>query len=151
MLTCCSRRQSALICLWDCWIDFRRLQNDVSIYEPIMLTSLEKAALDMLLDKPGGQFEILRGQLAHAKVGRREFSSVGFFTYFIVPSDAEVRRDIPNMELRDVVAEFPDVKHGAGFVLFVRDGVINMLEGFTYDEPWPEKLSEFRLSKYKGT
>lgn len=112
-----------------------------------MLTPLEKAVLEMLLDGPGEQFEILQKQLAHAQVGRREFSGAGFFTYFIVPSGIAIWREMPNLELRDVEAEFPNLKHGAGFVLFVRDGVIKMLEGFTYDETWPENISEFRLFK----
>ena len=78
----------------------------------------------------------------------RRFSGVGFFTDFVVPTDAAVQRDLPNMEIGDVGAEFPCVQHGAGFVLFIRDGVVRMLEGYTYDEPWPEKTDEFSLKRY---
>ena len=113
-----------------------------------MLTSLEKAVLDMMLDKPGKEFEAIRQQLAHATVGARKFSGVCFFTDFVVPSDASVCRDLPNMEIGGVGAEFPDLKHGAGFVLFIRDGVVSMLEGFTYDEPWSDKTDEFKLFKH---
>jgi hypothetical protein len=112
-----------------------------------MLTPLEKAVLDMMLEKPGEQIEIIRQQLAHAQVERREFTGAGFFTHFIVPSDAAVRRDLPDMEIGNVGTEFPGVQHGAGFVLFIRDGVITMLEGYTYDEPWPEKTDEFSLKR----
>jgi hypothetical protein len=49
------------------------------------------------------------------------------------------------MEISDVGAEFPNLRHGAGFVLSIRDGVVTMMEGFTYDEPWPESQNEFRL------
>ncbi|MFZ2641327.1 MAG: hypothetical protein WA117_10050 [Verrucomicrobiia bacterium] len=113
-----------------------------------MLTSLEKAVLDMMLDKPGAEFEVIRQQLAHATVKDRNLSGVGFFTDFVVPTDTTVLRDLPNMEIGGIEAEFPDLKHGAGFVLFIRDGVIRMLEGYTYDEPWPEKIDEFRLSRH---
>jgi hypothetical protein len=41
--------------------------------------------------------------------------------------------------------------HGAGFVLFVDDGVISFLEGFTYDEPWPEDAGSFELWYLKGS
>lgn len=115
-----------------------------------MLTSLEKAVLDMMLDKTGEQFEVIRQQLAHAQVGRREFSGVGFFTHFIVPSAAAVRRDLPNMEVDGVGAEFPSLQHGAGFLLFVRGGVITMLEGYTYDEAWPERIDDFRVFRYEA-
>jgi hypothetical protein len=43
------------------------------------------------------------------------------------------------MEISDVGAEFPNLRHGAGFVLSIRDGVVTMMEGFTYDAPWPGK------------
>jgi hypothetical protein len=49
------------------------------------------------------------------------------------------------MTLGDIGADIPGLAHGAGFVLFVRGGVISMLEGFSYDEKWPESISEFKL------
>jgi hypothetical protein len=67
-----------------------------------------------------------------------------------VLADAGVRRDLPDMHIGDVGAEFPALKHGAGFVLFVRGGVITMLEGYTYDEAWPERTDEFRLFRHQA-
>jgi hypothetical protein len=80
-------------------------------------------------------------------VFKREFSGVGFFTEFALPSDAQVKRDVADMSLGDIGAELPGLKHGAGFVLFTRGGSVTMLEGFTYDENWPEKTDEFKLFK----
>ena len=37
------------------------------------------------------------------------------------------------------------LRHGAGFVLFVDDGQLAMLEGFSYDGPWPQDIKEFSL------
>ena len=115
-----------------------------------MLTPLEKAVLDAMLDKSGEPFETVRQQLAQATVAKREFSGVGFFTHFVVPADARVRHDLPPMEIGDVGAEFPSLQHGAGFLLFIRDGIVSMLEGFTYDEPWPTNTDEFRVHKQKA-
>jgi hypothetical protein len=115
-----------------------------------MFTPLEKAVLDAMLDKPGEPFETVRKQLAHAAIEKREFSGVGFFTHFVVPPDAPVRRNLPNEEIGDIGAEFPTLQHGAGFLLFIRDGVVSMLEGFTYDEPWPTNTDEFKVHKQKA-
>jgi len=115
-----------------------------------MLTPLEKTVLDAMLDMPGEPFDTVRKQLTHAAIAKREFSGVGFFTYFIVPPDAPVRRDLPNKEISHVGAQFPSLQHGAGFVLFIRDGVISMLEGFTYDEPWPTNTDNFKVHKRDG-
>jgi hypothetical protein len=114
------------------------------------LTSLEKAVLETMLEKPSEYSEAIKQQLAAVIVARRELTGVGFFTNFIVPTDVTVRRDLPNMELTGVVAEFPNLEHGAGFVLFIRDGVVRMLEGYTFDENWPNKTDEFKLSRTKA-
>ncbi len=111
-----------------------------------MLTALEKSVLDMLLDKQGEPFDTLRRQLSCATVSKREFTGVGFFTKFSLPDEAQVRHTVPDMTLGGVGAEVPGLKHGAGFILFVRDGVVSMLEGYTYvDDQWPERTDEFKL------
>jgi len=38
-----------------------------------------------------------------------------------------------------------DLEHGAVFVLFVENGAIYVLEGFSYDEKWPEAMTNFEL------
>jgi hypothetical protein len=50
--------------------------------------------------------------------------------------------------LSKCLGEMQGLVHGAGFVLFVRDGRIDTLEGFSYDEPWPQQVSKFNL-KYQ--
>src|SRR5262249_45426648 len=110
-----------------------------------MLTELERAVLDMLLAGETPALAILRQQLDQAAVQSREFSGVGFFTHFTIPPA------VPRLPLSDrlifgaVEAELNSLAHGAGFVLFVEDGKLSMLEGYTYDEPWPESLGPFRL------
>ena len=56
---------------------------------------------------------------------------------------------LDNMSLTfgDVVADIPGVKNGGlGFFLYVRDGYLHKLEGYTYGEDWPSNVSNFRLS-----
>jgi len=111
-----------------------------------MLTPLEKAVIDALLQKSGEPFESIRQQLAHSSVTKREHTGVGFFTEFTLPADAPVRRDLPDATLGNVGAELPGVQHGAGFLLFIRGGVVTMFEGYTYvDDQWSERIDEFRV------
>jgi hypothetical protein len=42
-----------------------------------------------------------------------------------------------DFHIGDVSGELEGLANGAGFVLFIRDGRLKMLEGFTFDEPWP--------------
>ena len=43
--------------------------------------------------------------------------------------------------------DFPGVKYGSGYVLFVKDGFITMLEGYTYGEVWPDKITGYKAAK----
>jgi len=44
-----------------------------------------------------------------------------------------------------VTARIDGVEHSAGFLLWLSDGLIEMLEGFTYVGPWPDDEREFTL------
>jgi hypothetical protein len=48
--------------------------------------------------------------------------------------------------LSDIHIEVANIAVGAGIVLFVREGAIDFLEGYTYDEPWPDNLELVSLS-----
>ncbi len=49
----------------------------------------------------------------------------------------------PNLELGDTHAKLEGLKLGAGFVMFIRDGLIKTLECYTYDEPWPISITTY--------
>jgi hypothetical protein len=109
-----------------------------------VLSDLEQAVLDKLLVGDSDVLATLREQINGAKLARREYTGAGFYCDIEVDSRAPTVRG--NLELGDVSAVIPSLKHGAGFLLFVRDGRVTMLEGFTYDEPWPDSVRGFSLS-----
>jgi hypothetical protein len=79
----------------------------------------------------------LREQLGRARIGDIHLTGVGFF------ADIEVPEDAPRAEGADFVGGSADIElvgvpHGAGCVLFVRDGRSSLLEGFAYDGTWAE-------------
>jgi hypothetical protein len=110
-----------------------------------MLTPLEKAVLDVMLDRPGEPYATLRQHLAHAVITKREFSGVGFFTSFMIPNDAPVRRDLADTVIQDVAADISGLEHGASFMLFIRNGVLSMLEGVAPTGEWPKDTHDFRV------
>jgi hypothetical protein len=110
---------------------------------------LELAVLTMLLDGSHPLLTRLRDQIPRLSVVSRELSGVGFFTHFAVltPHDA-----VPeSLAFGDVEATIEGLRNGAGFVLFVTGGAISMLEGYTYDEPWPEMVGAFTLRYWEPT
>jgi hypothetical protein len=107
------------------------------------LNALEEAVLDMLLAGEHPALAKLRSQARKARLVGRELSGVGFFCNFAVEDDVpSVGGDF---QIADVHGELDGLSHGAGFVLFVCAGRLRMLEGFTFDEPWPPQVSGFRL------
>lgn len=111
---------------------------------PMLLTRLESDLMRLLLAGDHPVLAQLRHQLETARVVNRELSGVGFFTTFAV--DAPPVANAPKkFWLGDVHGAMAKVRHGAGFVLFVDEGRLNMLEGFTYDDPWPESCEDVEL------
>lgn len=104
------------------------------------LTVLEAAVLEKLLTDEHKVLRGLRDQLSNARVKSREMSGAGFFTEFEWPGDVEpVAGASRCIRFGDVHAELEGLEHGAGFVLFVDDGVVTMLEGYSYASVWPEE------------
>lgn len=110
------------------------------------LTALERSVMERVLcgEHPG--LAVLRAQLAVAEVEQRQMTGTGFFTKISLPSDvapAAVRSS--RIALGDVQAEIGGLQLGAGFVIFIVAGRLDTLEGFSYGEPWPEKVAGFTL------
>ncbi len=103
----------------------------------IAFEEFEKKVMDKLLFGNDPNLEKLRIQYSNARIETREFSGVGFFTNFSVADDAQKIVGKQNLQISDLSAELENVKNGVGFILFISDGYLKCLEGFTFDEPWP--------------
>jgi len=114
------------------------------------MESLEKSVMAMLLAGDDAVLGILRQQFDASWIANREFSGAGFFTTYGVPAASPLTPSKRNFSFGDVGAVMDGVRDGVGFVLHVKDGLISCLEGYTYDEPWPETISSFSLSYLTG-
>jgi hypothetical protein len=109
------------------------------------LTSLEHDVIEALLKADHPVFDSLRLQFARCRAVSREYTGVGFFTTLAVPASVSPA-GVDGLALSDVHAELVGLEHGAGFVLWVEQGLLNQLEGFTYDgQPWPEAVPGHRV------
>ena len=106
----------------------------------------ERKVMELIArEKPEFSGKIM-AQYNKCRVTGREFTGHGFYTDFEVTDPADSLGEGYCNELGNLHVEFPGVSVGAGFVLFVRNGFIELLEGFIYgDEPWPERITEFRV------
>lgn len=109
------------------------------------LTSFEEAVIEKLLNGDNPVLGILRTQSQLGSVATRDATGVGFYTSFTIPADAP-RLMVDDFQLEDVGAEVDGLEHGAGFVLYVQGGALHLLEGYSYDEPWPDEIGNFQLA-----
>jgi hypothetical protein len=110
------------------------------------LSFLEHEVIATVLRPDHPVFEALRLQFDWCEAAARELTGAGFFTELSIPIDAAPAPVTPGLlHLSGVVAEVDGLKHGAGFVLWIENGVLATLEGFSYDEPWPERVNGYSL------
>jgi len=93
---------------------------------------LEIAVLHAILAETPEWRTGLEQQLNGATVLSRQNTGVGFFTLIVVPAQAS-RVGCPNALGHDVHAQVPGLTYGLGFVLFLKDGRLRMLEGYAVD------------------
>jgi hypothetical protein len=114
------------------------------------IESLERDALQHLLQGDDPTLAILREQLKRATPKQREMSGVGFFTEFEMPDAVPRIAGDPSTRFGDVVADIEGLAHGVGFLLFVDAGKLTMLEAYTFGEPWPETVGHYNLRYLNG-
>ena len=114
------------------------------------LTILEEQVLQKLLRGDDELLSVLRQQAQQVRVTLRKMTGVGFFTTLDVPAEAPRVKDRPKFQLGDVNGTADNVKDGLGFLLYVTDGALSMLEGYTYDEPWPDEVRGLVLTYSTG-
>lgn len=100
-------------------------------------TELETAVLHAIFAETPDLRNELESQFKTAKVIARENSGVGFFTKISVSEDVPPVA-CPSPLGREIGASVQGLDHGMGFVLFLKDGRLRTLEGFTYDDPTAE-------------
>lgn len=109
------------------------------------LTKFERAVLNKLLTGDHPVLSTLRAQAQAASLAAREYTGAGFFLSFDVPPEAPVLAT-RNFHFGDVNAAVDGLQYGAGFVIFVRGGRLDTLEGYSYEEPWPNEIRNFKLT-----
>lgn len=109
------------------------------------LNEFEREVLTKLLAGDHPVLDVLRAQAQAACLASREYTGAGFFLSFDVPPDAPLLAT-KDFQFGDVNAFVDGLQYGAGFVLFIRGGRLDTLEGYSYEEHWPKEIHEFKLS-----
>ena len=109
------------------------------------LSEFEHAIIEKIIQGCVQDYKILSVQLENCQVSGREMTGCGFFTELEV--DRSMAQPVvgDSTNLSGVGAKIPGLRHGAGFVLFLKGGYFDFLEGFSYEELWPSSIEKFEL------
>jgi hypothetical protein len=123
------------------------------IMNKLKLTSLEHDVLNALLAGDDPVLSLLRDQLEQAISISREETGVGFFLMFELPRNVKKTFEINHAVkssfcFGDVDASINGLNNGAGFLIWVTDGCLRQLEGYTYGDAWPSNVDNY-IIKYR--
>lgn len=100
---------------------------------------LMKEVMNMLLDGDSEELKKLKKQFINSKK-IEENSSVGFYINFEVEDDEIYKIENKTFQLGNVYGSVDGQYASVGFILFVKNGKLLMLEGYTNGsiEEWPD-------------
>ena len=110
---------------------------------------LENAVMELIRNENGELGEAIYQQFTISGVLSREYTGAGFFLNFKIDEKATSAIRRGRLVISGPEAEIEGLEYGAGFTLFVSDGFITTLEGFSYGEPWPQDITKFVVRPFK--
>ncbi len=115
---------------------------------PDFLTELERTVLAFLLQEDSDENQLLMQQLASSTLESRENNGYGVYTNFEVP-EVVLRCAQESFELGDVSVVLSGQL--CGFILFVREGKVEFLEGFPLGgDEWPSTENIEKVTRFKS-
>ena len=103
--------------------------------------------IDVLTALLGSVESAVRDQVAQCRVIKREFTGVGLFSDLVVVQHPPAPSATWDWKwvTGDVYLDHPDLNHGAGAMVLVKDGLLCLLECFTYSDPWPDDMESWSI------
>jgi len=92
------------------------------------LWPIEREVLEITATEYSGSVEAMRRQIDTAQVTSFENSGAGFFSDLAVADDAPVL--LENSPLSGAYGSVLGIEHGMGFIVFLKDGRLSMIEGY---------------------
>ena len=112
----------------------------------MLLNDLEKMVLKKCLESFDVYIKEEKLFFSDIQITERRFTGVGFFTDIEESEKLRIEAKNPPRVWGDFYARLNSTDD-TGYLVFIENGYINCIEGYTYEEVWPEnihKIEEFR-------
>jgi len=112
-------------------------------------TELEKAVIQRML--ADHELKPVRSAVNFdvVTVNDREFTGMGFLTEFERSEELKLFGKGVTLRWGKVGARLNASKLETGYLVYVDDGYVNTVEGYTYGDEWPEQVSQIELYELK--
>ena len=108
------------------------------------LTPLEAAVIRCLLADPNINLERTTLDFDAVTVGSREFTGVGFLTELARAEQLKLFDDGVSLRWGNVGARL-NASVETGYLLYIDDGYLTAIEGYTYGDEWPSGITEMEF------
>lgn len=116
----------------------------------VTLEQIIDETMDVVLSGDTTILNILQNQYKTSSITNIEKSPVGCFVEFEISGNA-TKIDKKSAYIGDVFIECEQLNSEIGVILFVEEGVISMLEFYTYgDDEMPERFEKYRFYYENG-
>ena len=102
----------------------------------------EKIIIGDIISQYPQYSEKLTRQFESSAVVRRNISANGFFTEYEINDKTASLGDGVKLQLGENQWNINGLEHGSDYILWIKNGFISSLEGFSYGEPWPDVITE---------
>ena len=100
----------------------------------------EKIIITDIIEQYPEYKQNLQAQFEKIVVNKRDFATYGFSTHYDATRVKEPLGDDVNLQLGKHQWNINSLNHGSDYILWIKNGVISCLEGFSYKEPWPDEI-----------
>ena len=100
----------------------------------------EKIIITDIIEQYPEYKQKLQAQFEKITVQKREFSTYGVSTHYEVTVAEETLGNDKNLQLGKCQWSINGLNHGSDYILWIKNGLISCLEGFSYNEPWPNEI-----------
>ena len=99
------------------------------------INEFERAVIEHIIEKEAPKY---KKHLPYLLVDRRENTGSGIYVYFNYSDNPPLFSSENRTIGQSVYAEIESLEGGAGFMLYIDNGQLTMLESFSHGlEPWP--------------
>ena len=109
------------------------------------LNRIESAALKRFLEVECPRVSLPEQVLGGLCLASREYTGTGFLTEIEKAPAAKVFEPGTSLRWSKLGARLDDEKLECGFLVYVDDGYLTGIEGYTYGEAWPGDIKSFEI------